>query len=189
MARTASPKSAASTEKKPAKAEAAAPTLESINAQLDTLKRQANTLLGFRHKLTHKPVDKEKLAADRKAARKERYKTNNDLTIEKLRKAGHTVSVTHLRYVSKTTAQGTEILVPVPCSLRSMVRNKLHPQGGQTWIAIKTIDDKNVLVESTCHMDDHYEYKMGVKLALDSVPANVAEELLAPLEVLEAAQA
>jgi len=111
--------------------------------------------------------------------KKQRYLTKNGLTIHKLRQAGVTVTVSHIRYVDA----GIEPLVPVPSSLRGVYN--FHPRGGATHIIMVAPDGTTIGVSSVCHVDDSFDYKMGVKIALDQVTQDEAEHLLSGLEALE----
>lgn len=173
-------------------------TVDELVAERDKLLQKASSLNGEIHKAQRKDqqVDPAAIAEEARQARKRKYETWNGLTIHKLRKAGHKVSVTHIRYVSRSltkesTGESTVFLLPVTCSLRKFVARDFFPKGGQTWVQIKTTDDKDIVVDATCNMEDHYDYKMGVKTCLECIPKATADKLLLPLaeEVVAAATA
>jgi len=126
------------------------------------------------------------LANEERAQRlKTRYATHNGLTIEKLRKAGLKVSVSHIRY---TQQDGVKPLIPVPSYLRKVA--EFTPFGGATHICIvlPTSDSVPICVSSVCHIDDCFDYKMGVKIALDQFTQEEADLLLSGSTLVEQAQ-
>jgi hypothetical protein len=130
---------------------------------------------------------------DKKAIRKQqkavKYATKNGLTIHKLRLAGYDVSVSHIRYtefdydqtVHRTNAR-PPIRVPVPTHLREYV--DFSSKGGATHIVISrpTADGgtTGLRLTSICHELDSFDYKLGVKTALDQIEPALAAQLLAP---------
>lgn len=170
-------------------------TSETLLKQRQKLLSDLNKLNGEIHKASSAENPKpsaDELKTARRVERKKKYITENGLTIHKLRKAGHTVSVSHIRNYEKTvkTCKGEhKILVPVNASLRGALGENFHPKGGQTWIHITTVDKEQIIVDATCVPEDHYDYKLGVKLCLDSISKKQADELLSTLELVEAAQA
>lgn len=116
-------------------------------------------------------VDK---VAARKAAQAAKYTTKNGLTIHKLRLAGNEVKITHIRY---TDIEGVATLVPVPSYMRTVY--SFWPRGGATHIVITMPDGRRWSATSVCHAIDSFDYKLGVKEALDSFSIEDATELLA----------
>jgi hypothetical protein len=126
---------------------------------------------------------KERAALERRikhSCKNDKYKTKNGLTIHKLRLAGVSVKVSHIRY---TTFDDVAAPVPVP----SFMRESFHflPRGGATHIHLTTPDMDTSSVTSVCHPDDAFDYKMGVKLALDQFTQQEADDLLVGLDVTE----
>lgn len=106
-----------------------------------------------------------------------RYETKNGLTIHNLRQAGHVVSISHIRY---SDVEGVKNPVPVPSYLRGAF--KLSPRGGATHISILKPNGEWICVSSICHQDDCFDYKLGVKTALEQLTQAEADELLTPVE-------
>ena len=110
-----------------------------------------------------KPVDKKAL---RKAEREKKYKTENGLTIHGLRLAGNEVRVTHIRYAK---VPGVSTPVPVPSYMRGVY--PFLSKGGATHIVIQRPDGIYVTTSSICHEIDSFDYKLGVKEALEQFNA------------------
>ena len=111
-------------------------------------------------------------------AMKDKYKTSNGLTVHKLRQAGVEVKVTHIRY----TEMSNGLLVPVPSYLRKQF--DFHPRGGATHVTLKSPDGSWLGVSSVCNQSDSFDYKLGIKIALDCITNDEAQELLAGLAAL-----
>lgn len=115
-------------------------------------------------------VDKK---AVRRAAREARCKTKNGLTIHALRLAGNEVSVTHIRYAK---VPGVPTPVPVPSYMRGIY--PFVSKGGATHIVITRPNGLLATTSSICHEIDSFDYKVGVKEALDQFAQEEADELL-----------
>jgi hypothetical protein len=142
--------------------------------------KEANNLLKQMHEawITEGGMSIQKQArAEQKASRKEKYKTTNGLTVYKLRQAGVTVKVTHIRYCD---LPGVNTLTPVPSYLRGLY--DFTPKGGATHIKLTNLMGETIALTSVCHHIDSFDYKMGVKIALDQILQHEADELLAGLE-------
>ena len=121
--------------------------------------------------LTKTVVDPVVAKANRKAAKQLKYATSNGLTVYGLRQQGFDVGVTHIR---NAHVPGVEHPVPVPSYLKHI--HPLAARGGATHIVIG-IQDKNkpetvyslLAVTSVCHEIDSFDYKLGVKTALDQI--------------------
>jgi len=137
------------------------------------------------------PSEVEKTAA-RKAAKIQRYTTNNGLTIHKLRAAGNTVKVTHIRYtdVDVTYGQASRAncvaTLPLPSYLRGMF--PFNSKGGATYIVVTNRRGKKFAVYSACHELDSFDYKLGVKLALEQFDEAQAKSLLKVTAKMKAAK-
>lgn len=185
-------KQAAAKKEKEVKAAEVKPTPAELQLIVAGKQKELRTAQYELFKSTHVPVDQEKQKLLRKAAKKSKYETENGLTIHKLRQAGHKVLVSHTRYVLKKTKKPArmadqpdqQMLVPCPSSLRKFT--DFYPRGGQTYVHITTIDDETIITDSTCHFEDSFDYKLGIKHCLDSISMDAATELLAPLEIFEA---
>lgn len=103
-----------------------------------------------------------------------RYTTNNGLTIHNLRQAGNTVSVSHIRYAK---VPGVAVDVPVPSFLRGAF--DFCARGGSTHITIIKPNGEWTCLSSVCHSDDSFDYKMGVKTALEQLTQEEAKTFLA----------
>lgn len=156
--------------------------LENISA----LKRERYSL----QKLTVTPVDK---TAERKAEKARKYTTTNGLTIHNLRLAGNRVVVTHVRY---TAVPGERITrneygeketqefishQPIPSFMRGT--HTFESRGGATYISVTSPTGELTVVSSHCHEFDAFDYKLGVKKALDLFSAEDAKSLLNPIGV------
>lgn len=142
-------------------------------------KQNINNLKHEAYKAWVEEGGKETEALGRQLARaehKSKYKTSNGLTVHNLRQAGVEVSISHIRYVE---IEGSPDLVPVPSYLRKMY--DFYPRGGATHIALVKPDGAWMGVSSVCHIADSFDYKLGVKTALDQISADEAEDLLAGL--------
>jgi hypothetical protein len=108
-----------------------------------------------------------------RALNRVRYATNNGLTIHKLRQAGNTVSVVHIRYAD---IPGVAIAPPVPSYLRGAY--EFLPRGGATYVTIIKPNGEWMSLSSVCHIDDSFDYKLGVKHALEQLDQQEADALL-----------
>lgn len=112
-----------------------------------------------------------------RALNRMRYATDNGLTIHKLRQAGNTVSVVHIRYAD---IPGVAHAPPVPSYLRGAY--EFLPRGGATYITIIKPNGEWMSLSSVCHVDDSFDYKLGVKYALEQLTQEEADELLVTKE-------
>lgn len=156
---------------------------EIINSNKNTHKLKLQ-LLNLKKQQGKQTVDKKALRAAQRAAR---YTTENGLTIHKLRLAGNSVKVTHIRY---TAVEGKRVeykdgvkyevpfvtYQPVPSYLRKVV--DFDGKGGCTYIVITTPEKQVYSVSSHCHELDAFDYKLGVKYALDLLTEAEAKILL-----------
>jgi hypothetical protein len=151
------------------------PTAAEIKAEILNKQKEIRACEAQFYQLGYKNVDQAPIIAARKLAKKEKYKTTNGLTVENLRKAGHKVKVVHVRY---TAFEGVKVLVPVPSFLRGVA--KFTAFGGATHIVITTpaSDSPDIAVSSVCHTDDCFDYRLGVKRALDEISQDEATLLL-----------
>lgn len=131
-------------------------------------------------------IDKKALSKQRRA---EAVKTENGLTIHNLRKAGCKVLVSHIRFADTMvvkqikdplTDKLVEIVefqpVPVPSYMRKYV--DFNAKGGATYIVVEKDGHEPIMASSHCHQLDSFDYKMGVKRALDLITQQEADELL-----------
>ena len=164
-------------------------TKEELKASIEQHLKEIRGAQAEIYKLSVEGVDREAVRQEqveaRKAARVEKYKTDNGLTIYNLRMAGNEVKVTHIRYtditIPKLDHEGNElgsitVTVPVPSYMRSVYN--FNAKGGTTHIVITTPEGERHVCTAICHEVDSYDYKLGVKLALDQVPDELAKELL-----------
>lgn len=164
--------------------------LEELNVnqqELDKAKRDAKRDLyqlkaQLKSSLTPEAIEEEKKAKRRELRdlNKIRYITKNGLTIYNLRQAGNTVNVMHIRYAD---VPGVAVATPVPSYLRGAF--DFMARGGATHITILRPDGSWTCTSSVCHVDDSFDYKMGVKLALDLFTQDEADALLTPIEKKE----
>lgn len=172
------------------------PTVAELLSRLLDIEQQQNDLVAAHHqaradlyKAKHMleakdPSIKQKEQQTRKEELKSlnrmRYATNNGLTVHKLRQAGNTVSVVHIRYAD---IPGVCIAPPVPSYLRGAYN--FLPRGGATYITIIKPNGEWMSLSSICHNDDSFDYKLGVKYALEQLTQEEADELLVPSPVTE----
>lgn len=116
-----------------------------------------------------------------KILKKIRYQTDNGLTIHNLRQAGNGVSISHIRYAD---IPGVKVAVPIPSFMRGVY--DFLPRGGVTYINIIKPNKEWISLTSVCHIDDSFDYKMGVKTALEQLTDEEAYDLLNPPAVEEA---
>lgn len=152
-------------------------TVDEIKAAIASKNAEIETLNIALRTATRTPKDHGAIEAARKLEKTEKYKTRNGLTIYGLRKAGNDVKVTHVRYA---TMKDVAVPVPVPSYLRKFV--DFTARGGATHIVITTATGETVAVSSVCHEDDSFDYKLGVKIALDQISDEEADYLLNPAE-------
>lgn len=146
--------------------------LEKIQTEIQALEKQIRMKEFERFQATEKPTVEDRLTR-RQRLRELKYKTKNDLSIYALRKAGHKVKVTHIRYAKNAELS---VLIPVPSYLRNIV--DFYPRGGVTYLVITTPDGQLLSMNSICHVDDCFDYKLGVKLCLDQITKEEATFLL-----------
>lgn len=164
-----------------------------INQQIIETQAKLNNLKRERYLVTKGVLaGTEDKAAARKAKLAARYITNNGLTIHKLRLAGNDVMVSHIRFTEvpgntvthengELVKQPFTVLQPVPSNLRKFY--DFTAKGGATHIVITKRDGSQVAVASYCHELDGFDYKLGVKLALDCFSIEDAHQLLTPAAV------
>ncbi|WP_394998905.1 hypothetical protein [Acinetobacter sp.] len=150
-------------------------TFAQLQTELQNAKKavSAATAALYQFSKENQPAVQEDKVAARKAAKVAKYATKNGLTIHKLRLAGNEVKITHIRF---TDIPGVATLVPVPSYMRTVYN--FWPRGGATHIVITTPDGKRWAATSVCHCIDSFDYKLGVKEALDSFYLADAKELL-----------
>lgn len=146
-----------------------------LKEQFVSLCKQLRTVEFELYKVTNTPKpDKATIAANRKKAKTLKYKTENGLSIQDLRTAGNKVKVIHIRntvvLIPKTTHDGElryhlELTMPVNSFMRKSYT--FEPRGGATHIQVTTPDGAIFMGSSICHEQDTFDYKMGVKLALE----------------------
>jgi hypothetical protein len=150
-------------------------SLETINQLIADRQKEIRDLQFQAYKVKSAARDRGAEAVAAKLAKGEKYKTKNGLTIHSLRQAGNEVSVAHIRYAQYP---GVVTLVPVPSYMRKLAK-KFYPNGGATHITIKNpASGGMVIVSSICHIDDSFDYRMGVKLALDQIDDVAATQLM-----------
>lgn len=147
-----------------------------LEETIATAKQDLQALLMEHQRTTSKQDRAFAFKLKRDAINKEKYAINNGLSVHKLRLAGNRVTIAHIRYVSIPTQDGASVLQPVPSYLRNF--HEFTPYGGATHISITTPENKEYLTSSFCHLDDGFDYKMGVKRALESFSQAEADKLL-----------
>lgn len=168
------------------------PSIMTTNRKPEEIEKEIRGLFHELYLATPKE-DASLVKARRDAETKARYQTENGLTIYNLRKAGNKVQVIHLRNM---VIDGVPIPVPVPTYLKDVSTHwqrvntpegveydytagtHFYEMGGTTHVSIINKQDEKMLVTSVCHLADHYCYKMGIKVALDKIPPEVADKLL-----------
>jgi hypothetical protein len=85
-------------------------------------------------------------------------------TVEQLRKSGYKVKVEHYR-----TNKGQIV------QYSKKTKGKVDPKGGLTVVTVTTPSGRTLKSNATCHQNDVFSYKVGVKIALGRV-LNRAEE-------------
>jgi hypothetical protein len=144
------------------------------------------------HQLNYKPKDPNVAKSLRKQQKEQKYKTNNGLSVHNLRLAGYEVKVTHIRLsdvqVPKYDHHGELVghnIIPVAVNSYLHRVYDFNPRGGFTHIVITNPDNGAwILVRSICHEIDSYDYKLGVKTALDSIEEDKAKAMLVDRSVL-----
>lgn len=155
---------------------------EAFNAAVEAKEKEIRTLTAEFYRTQGPTTDKAAQIAARKLARAEKYKTKNGLTVHELRKAGNRVRVCHVRYIE---VPGVAVAIPVPLYMKEMVPPNANggpnfaPNGGATHIHITSPLGHEIGVSSVCHIDDSFDYKLGVKYALDQINQTQANNLLA----------
>ena len=157
-------------------------SITTLQAQVDAaqtaLNKAKKALYEFKRDNTT-PVDKD---AIRKTQKLLKYRTSNGLTIHNLRLAGVKISCMHQRQAAVpygTDASTGETLyaeAPVPSFMRGTY--KFLPRGGATYITVEDKNGESVTVASLCHTIDSFDYKLGVKLALEHFTQEEATSLL-----------
>lgn len=102
-----------------------------------------------------------------------KYRTKNGLTIQKLKAKGHEVHVRHLRWASKSSDR-VEYMVP------SYLRGHygFNPLGGVSIVTVKTLLHGEFSYAAQCRADEGFDYRLGIKYALDKIPQQIVEKLL-----------
>lgn len=154
--------------------------IDEIETEIQGLKKQIRVKEFERYQATEKPTAETRLAR-RARLRALKYKTKNGLDVYSLRKAGHKVKVTHIRY---SAHDDISVFIPVPSYLRGIV--EFYPRGGVTYLVITTADGQIFSANSLCHTSDCFDYKLGVKLCLDQISQDEATFLLSTLPKEEA---
>lgn len=149
--------------------------LDQITTEIKALEKQIRMKEFERFQASEKPTVEDRLTR-RKRLRDLKYKTKNGLTVYALRKAGHKVKVTHIRYHS---TKEISVLIPAPSYLRNVI--DFYPRGGVTYLVITAADGQTYAVNSLCHVDDCFDYKLGVKLCLDQLTQAEADYLMSTL--------
>lgn len=122
------------------------------------------------------------VATKRAADRAIRYSTKNGLTIKALQDAGVKVDITHTRYTNIGGAFRPQF-IQVPSYLRDMY--SFSPCGGSTHIRLRKADGSWIGVASFCDPRDAFDYKKGVRCALNQLSQEEADELLNTAEISE----
>jgi hypothetical protein len=150
-------------------------TIAQLQTELQAAKKAVNaaTAAIYQFNKENQPAVQADKEAARKAAKVAKYATKNGLTIHKLRLAGNEVKITHIRY---TDIPGVPTLVAVPSYMRTVY--SFWPRGGATHIIITTPDGKRLAATSVCHCIDSFDYKLGVKQALEAFSNEDAADLL-----------
>lgn len=118
---------------------------------------------------------------ERKAQRKLRYQTENGITVRRLEEAGCKVRVTHVR---PTLLKGKrhDVRVMVPTYLRQF--HTFTARGGATFVEIyPNGGGEPICVHAVCHDSDGFDYRMGIKLALERLSTADITRLLTAGEV------
>jgi hypothetical protein len=103
---------------------------------------------------------------------------NNGLSIHKLRKIGHNVHVSHLRFAEWDKTPDGPIMVIPPYMVKDK-QYRVKEQGGFTHITIKKAwSNETVNTSSRCSIDDNFCYKLGVKFALERIDSAVVSDLM-----------
>lgn len=149
--------------------------LKNLERTMKDTSKQINRLRGEIH-LAERTTAKTKaeLKEERKAARVARYTPHNGVTMEVLRAAGYRVRVTHMRF---TTAPNVPVAFEVPSFLRKFYT--FESKGGSTHIVLTRKDGKQISLTSVCNREDAFDYKMGTKIALSSLEAELSKEIVA----------
>lgn len=137
------------------------------------------------HQLTYVPTDPAAVKELRKQQKLQKYKTSNGLTVHKLRLAGYEVKVTHIRFTDvhtpKLNHKGEligELVLTVPVNAYLHKVYDFNARGGVTHIVITNPDKTRwVAVQAICHEIDSYDYKLGVKTALENIDPTVAAQM------------
>lgn len=151
--------------------------LENIDAEFHNLKKKVRSIRAEIYSHPETKVAKENHRSDEEASlklyKKLRYTASNGLTIHKLRQANLKVVVTHVRYAD---IPGVKVAVPVPSFLRGAY--DFLPHGGATHITITKPNGEWICLSSVCHEHDSFDYKYGVKTALEQLAQEEADSLL-----------
>ena len=157
-------------------------SITTLQAQVNTAQAALNqakkALYEFKRDNTI-PVDKAEI---RKTQKMLKYRTSNGLTIHNLRLAGVKISCMHQRQAlvpyGTDTVTGKPVYAeaPVPSFMRGTY--KFLPRGGATYITVEDKNGESVTVASLCHTIDSFDYKLGVKLALEHFSQEEATSLL-----------
>lgn len=149
--------------------------IAALQSNIANAKMQLQELIKKRTTLTKE----EKLALlreERKRINEVKYAISNELSVHKLRLAGNQVSISHIRYVAVDTVEQDSLMLPVPSYLRNY--HEFTPNGGATHITITSPNGEQFLVSSYCHVIDNFDYKLGVKTALEGIDQATADRLL-----------
>lgn len=90
-------------------------------------------------------------------------------TVANLRKQGFKVRVNHFRNIVSDSTKEVETEVPAHMILPD---DEILPHGGKTEVLITTPDGKDMVGESMCHENDHFNKKLGVTIAIGRAMKN-----------------
>lgn len=108
-------------------------------------------------------------------------RTFNMNTVHNLRKQGHKVIVTHERIGYKynaATGRKIEQYYVVGKKYNTIPQGMfLSPKGGRTLITINFVHGKNLTTMAKCRKNEHYNRKLGVTVALNSLEKDITNML------------
>jgi hypothetical protein len=126
------------------------------------------------------------------AALAEKYNTTNGATIEAFKKAGIKVHILHLRYEGwmtnidqnvdlENTADANRTLKFNPQFLVPSYMRKtcsFDPKGGVTHVILRLPNNEVIRLTSLCSIKDTFDYKFGIKKALEQLTPETVQSLL-----------
>src|SRR5690349_6463769 len=107
--------------------------------------------------------------------------TKNPPTIEQLRKNGYKVMVRHSRYnidLWLNKKKNGFRYMPLPVNPSEIPSHKISPCGGSTYIRVTAPDGNEYVGTSTCRVNEGFNRKLGVKIALSRIMKEIKEETL-----------